>query len=177
MQPVARVYEKFLTENKLIDQSVIDEKKNMINTMMEEAYVKSKSLSYESEDWQTEEWGTIKKFKTGEAAISGVPVAKLRDLGTKISTLPEDGQFHRLVKKIFEGRVKSIQDGEGIDWGTAEALAFSTLIDDGFCVRISGQDVERGTFSHRHAHVFYQDKDGYHNPINEQFQKKDVEAR
>ena len=65
----------------------------------------------------------------------------------------------------------------GIDWGTAEALAFSTLINDGYSVRISGQDVERGTFSHRHAHVFYQDKDGYFNPINNQFQDKETEAR
>lgn len=53
-----------------------------------------------------------------------------------------------------------------IDWGTAEALAFSSLIQDGYDVRLSGQDVERGTFSHRHAHVFYQDHDGFYIPIN-----------
>lgn len=53
-----------------------------------------------------------------------------------------------------------------IDWGTAEALAFASLIDEGYHVRLSGQDVERGTFSHRHAHVFHQDKDGYVIPIN-----------
>jgi 2-oxoglutarate dehydrogenase E1 component len=53
-----------------------------------------------------------------------------------------------------------------IDWGTSEALAFASLIDEGYHVRISGQDVERGTFSHRHAHVFHQDKDGYVIPIN-----------
>ena len=75
----------------------------------------------------------------------------------KVSTLPADADFHRLVRKIFEARVKTIQDGNGIDWGTAEALAFTTLINDGYNVRLSGQDVERGTFSHRHAHVFYQD--------------------
>jgi 2-oxoglutarate dehydrogenase E1 component len=80
--------------------------------------------------------------------------------------LPEEGNFHRLVKKIFDVRHQSIMTGKGIDWGTAEALAFATLIEDGFHVRISGQDVERGTFSHRHAHVFYQDRDGYYNPIN-----------
>lgn len=56
----------------------------------------------------------------------------------KISELPEDKNFHRLVKKIFEQRVKTIQEGKGIDWGTAEALAFSTLIQDGYNVRISG---------------------------------------
>ena len=68
--------------------------------------------------------------------------------------------------KIFTARNKSIVEGKGIDWGTAEALAFASLINDGYHVRISGQDVERGTFSHRHAHVHYQDKDGHYNPIN-----------
>lgn len=81
--------------------------------------------------------------------------AKLRDVGNTITHLPEDKKFHRLVRKIFEARQASIQDGVGIDWGTAEALAFATLIQEGYHVRISGQDVERGTFSHRHAHVFY----------------------
>jgi len=75
--------------------------------------------------------------------------------------------FHRLVRKIFDTRYKTIETGKGIDWGTSEALAFATLIQDGFHVRLSGQDVERGTFSHRHAHVFHQDHDGYYNPINE----------
>lgn len=80
--------------------------------------------------------------------------------------MPKTGDFHRLVKKIFEARAVSISSGEGIDWGTAEALAFSSLIQDGFNVRISGQDVERGTFSHRHAYVFYQDQNGHYTPIN-----------
>lgn len=80
--------------------------------------------------------------------------------------MPKEENFHRLVRKIFDQRLKTIEDGKGIDWGTAEALAFATLVEDGFDVRISGQDVERGTFSHRHAHVFFQDKPGYYNPIN-----------
>jgi len=91
----------------------------------------------------------------------------------KISSLPADAEFHRLVKKIFEQRLTTIKEGEGIDWGTAEALAIASLINDGFCVRVSGQDVERGTFSHRHAHVFYQDKDGFYNPIEESMNPKD----
>jgi 2-oxoglutarate dehydrogenase E1 component len=52
--------------------------------------------------------------------------------------LPKTGDFHRLVKKIFETRASSISSGKDIDWGTAEALAFSSLIQDGFNVRISG---------------------------------------
>jgi 2-oxoglutarate dehydrogenase E1 component len=81
----------------------------------------------------------------------------LKDVGNKVTLLPDekDGEFHRLIKKIFELRNKTIVSGKNIDWGTAEALAFSTLMQDGYHVRLSGQDVERGTFSHRHAHVFY----------------------
>ena len=63
-------------------------------------------------------------------------------------------------------RKKSIIEGKGIDWGTAEALAFASLMDEGFHVRLSGQDVERGTFSHRHAVLFNQTKDSSYVPIN-----------
>lgn len=70
--------------------------------------------------------------------MSGCKIDYLRDLGLRISTLPEEGNFHRLVKKIFEQRVHTIKEGKGIDWGTAEALAFASLIDDGLSVRLSG---------------------------------------
>ena len=113
------------------------------------------------------EWEKIKIWDIQGAKFSGVPIPRLQEVGAKISNLPENEEFHRLIRKIFEARGKSIADGKGIDWGTAEALAFATLVQDGYHVRISGQDVERGTFSHRHAHVWYQNKDGYYNPINE----------
>lgn len=70
------------------------------------------------------------------------------------------------MKKIYELRKKSIKDGKGIDWGTAEALAFSTLIHEGFQVRLSGQDVERGTFSHRHSVLVDQSNENKFIPIN-----------
>lgn len=66
--------------------------------------------------------------KDSEPASSGVDKARLLDVGDKIATLPENKTFHRLVKKIFEARHNSIHDGVGIDWGTAEALAFATLV-------------------------------------------------
>lgn len=91
--------------------------------------------------------------------------------------LPTDGKFHNNIVKIFKDRNRSIVEKTGIDWGTAEALAFATLIDKGYHVRLSGQDVERGTFSHRHAHVFYQDKDGHYCPISKVKQTAAEEGR
>lgn len=140
--------------------------KTKIQNALEKAYQESKSYQFKAEDWVTKEWDEIKTLSETEAKFTGVVKKDLQETGLKITTLPEDKSFHRLVKKIFDARKNSIEIGKGIDWGTAEALAFATLLKDGFEVRISGQDVERGTFSHRHAHVFYQDTEGYYNPIN-----------
>jgi 2-oxoglutarate dehydrogenase E1 component len=77
---------------------------------------------------------------------------KLLDLGVKLSTLPTGKKYFRKISKIFDDRLNAIQ-GDKLDWGSAEMLAYATLLDEGHPVRISGQDVERGTFSHRHAVV------------------------
>jgi len=62
----------------------------------------------------------------------------LREIGNKIFTLPPEGNFHPKIAKIFEDRKKAVNEGVGIDWGTAEALAFASLIDEGNHVRLSG---------------------------------------
>lgn len=166
MTPVHKIYEQ-----KLIDEGTLtaDEIKNMkqhINNILEESYQKSRTLQYQSEDWVSPQWAEIMNVDVKKQIMSGIPVEQVREIGKAISTLPKEDNFHRQVRKIFDARLTSIEKGKDIDWGTAEALAFSSLIKDGYKVRISGQDVERGTFSHRHAHVFYQDRDGYYSPIS-----------
>jgi len=84
--------------------------------------------------------------------------AKLDQLAVAISTLPSDKKFINKITKIIEDR-KVMYDLDKIDWGTAETLAYATLLQEGFDVRISGQDVERGTFSHRHAVVKVEDSE------------------
>jgi 2-oxoglutarate dehydrogenase E1 component len=134
---------------------------------MEDAYKASKTCKYAVEDWLNPTWEAIREpTQYGLVKDTGVDLAELTRIGERIATLPAGEKFHPSVVKIFNERLKSIQTGNGIDWGTAEALAFASLINEGYHVRLSGQDVERGTFSHRHAHVFYQDKDGCYVPIN-----------
>jgi 2-oxoglutarate dehydrogenase E1 component len=158
MTPVRDIYRA-----QLIQEGIPEEKLKAIevaaNLKMEEAYVKSKTLKFNKEDWGSDHWTAIKanKDKYGDFLNdTGVNIDKLTEIGHKITKLPEDGgKFHPQIVKIFQARQKSIEEKKGVDWGTAEALAFATLIDQGYHVRLSGQDVERGTFSHRHAHVFY----------------------
>lgn len=83
----------------------------------------------------------------------------MKTVGKAITILPEDFDAHRAVKRIFDLRAQMIETGQGIDWAVGEALAFATLLIEGNHVRLSGQDVERGTFSHRHA-VIHDQKTG-----------------
>lgn len=90
----------------------------------------------------------------------------LKSVGKSITTLPDDIKPHKQVKRIYEERARMIDTGEGIDWALGEALAFGTLLVEGYHVRLSGQDVERGTFSHRHAIVHDQETGDKYCPLD-----------
>jgi 2-oxoglutarate dehydrogenase E1 component len=79
------------------------------------------------------------------------PEARLKNIAKVVSTVPEGANFVRKAERILQGRAKMAFETNNLDWGMAENLAYGSLMEEGFNVRISGQDVERGTFSHRHA--------------------------
>jgi len=104
-------------------------------------------------DWLDGAWKNFKPAheegpRRGE---TGVPVEELTRIGKALTAIPADFNVHKTVKRFLDNRLKAIEAGEGIDWATAEALAFGTLVTEGHPVRLSGQDVERGTFSQRHS--------------------------
>ena len=86
---------------------------------------------------------------------TGVDTEIIKHIGSVLGSYPskEETGFvvHPNLGKILKSRVESVQQGQGIDWSTAEGLAFGTLLSEGNHVRLSGQDVERGTFSQRHS--------------------------
>ena len=90
----------------------------------------------------------------------------LKNVGKAITTFPDNFKPHRAVKKVYDQRAQMIETGEGIDWAVGEALAFATLLVEGNHVRLSGQDVERGTFSHRHAVVHDQETGEKYCPLD-----------
>jgi len=120
------------------------------------------------EAWHSDVWEELRKpGKYGAIEDTGVDISTLKELGAKITKLPADLKLHKNVQNIMDARKKSYETGTLIDWGGAEALAFSTLISEQYHVRISGQDVERGTFSHRHAHLHHQERDEQFIPFNQ----------
>lgn len=99
----------------------------------------------------------------------------MKTVGKAIATLPETFKPHKQVKKIYGDRAKMIETGEGVDWAVAEALAFATLLVEGNHVRLSGQDVERGTFSHRHSVLHDQESGEIYCPLDHVVMNQDPE--
>jgi 2-oxoglutarate dehydrogenase E1 component len=115
-----------------------------------------KAITY---DFLSKTWEGYRHSKPSDFENSietSVSKKKLLELGIKLSSLPEGKKYFRKISKIFEDRLNAIKEDK-LDWGSAEMLAYATLLDEGHPVRISGQDVERGTFSHRHAVVKTED--------------------
>ncbi len=115
-----------------------------------------KAITY---DFLSKTWEGYRHSKPEDFVKSmdtGVDKKTLLALGTKLATLPEGKKYFRKISKIFEDRLNAIKEDK-LDWGSAEMLAYATLLEEGHPVRISGQDVERGTFSHRHAVVKTED--------------------
>lgn len=111
-------------------------------------------LNFLEQTWKGFRHGKREDFD--QSPDTHVDLAKLKELGTKLATLPEDLKYFRKIKKLLNDRLEQLKNNS-LDWGMAEMLAYATLLDEGHAVRISGQDVERGTFSHRHAVVKTED--------------------
>ncbi|HRD29403.1 MAG TPA: 2-oxoglutarate dehydrogenase E1 component, partial [Caulobacter sp.] len=118
-------------------------------------------------DWLDGKWaGLALPGDEERRGSTGVPLQKLVDLGRAITTIPERIDAHRTVRRVIEGRRAAIDAGEGLDWGTAEHLAFATLLDEGFPVRLSGQDSVRGTFTQRHCDLIDQTTEEHYTFLN-----------
>jgi 2-oxoglutarate dehydrogenase E1 component len=120
-------------------------------------------------DWLDGRWAG---FKAADGADdprrgrTGVALATLKDIGQKITAVPSGFHLHRTLTRFLDHRGKAIETGSGIDWATAEALAFCSLLRDGHRVRLSGQDSERGTFSQRHSVLIDQETERRYTPFN-----------
>ncbi len=121
-------------------------------------------------DWLDGRWSGLKT--SGDAddprrGKTGVDLATLKEIGEKITRVPEGFHLHKTLNRFLDGRRKAIETGQGIDWATAEALAFCSLLLEGHRVRLSGQDSERGTFSQRHSVLIDQENEQRYTPFNE----------
>ena len=102
------------------------------------------------------DWSPYVNKKWRSSYDTRVDIGRLKALGRSINTVPEGFSLQRQVNKIYTDRMQMIEGEVPVDWGCAEALAYASLINSGYSVRLTGQDVGRGTFSHRHASLYSQ---------------------
>lgn len=154
------VFEKQLIEINGHTRAELDVVKDDINEKLSDDFAASKSWEVKGTDWLSSKWGGFKSPRQlSRIQETGYETEALRRFGMQMCQIPQGLTIHKQLDKIIQARLKTIQESKGIDWGTAEALAFGSLLLEGNHVRLSGQDVERGTFSHRHA-VFVDQKTG-----------------
>lgn len=162
-----KVFEKQLVGEGTTTKAEIDAIKTMVNKTLEADFEAAKTWETPPNDWLSSKWsGFLSPRQRSRIRETGYDTEKLREIGIKISTPPVDHKVHKQLEKILGARLESIEKGQGIDWGTAEALAIGTLLIEGNHVRLTGQDVERGTFSHRHAVLVDQTTGGKYVPLN-----------
>jgi len=132
-------------------------------------FEKAKSYETTQPDWLQGVWQglSVPNAKDGKRrGDTSVSIDRLKDIGTKITTVPNSVNIHRTLKRIIKARGEKIASGANIDWGLAEHLAFGTLITEGHPVRLSGQDSERGTFSQRQSNFIDQKTEEKYTPLN-----------
>ncbi|KAK1378949.1 hypothetical protein POM88_025693 [Heracleum sosnowskyi] len=158
------IYQNKLLESGHVTKEDIERIQNKVNNILNEEFIASKDYVPKRRDWLS---AYVPKRRDWLSAYwTGVNPEILKNIGKAITTLPENFKAHRAVKKIFADRAKMIETGEGIDWAVGEALAFATLLVEGNHVRLSGQDVERGTFSHRHSVLHDQETGKKYYPLD-----------
>jgi 2-oxoglutarate dehydrogenase E1 component len=165
--------EKLINEGTFTKED-IDEHKKWVWGMLNDSFDRSKDYQPTGKEWLTSAWNNFKTPKELATEVlphleTAVDAKSLGHIADKISgsSAPEGFTLHRNLKRILANRKKSVEEGKNIDWATAEALAFGSLVDEGYHVRISGQDVERGTFSQRHAVLHDQENEATYTPLQD----------
>ncbi len=164
---VVDIYSKKLIGEGLYTQDQIEAMKEQTMARLEEEFQAGQNYLPNKADWLDGRWSGITLAEEGpRRGNTGVALDTLRKIGEKITKIPADFKAHKTIERLFANRRKMIEDGKGIDWAMAEALAFASLVHEGYPVRLSGQDSERGTFSQRHAVIVDQETEKRYTPIN-----------
>ena len=160
------IYSQRLVEEGVMTSAEVDAMKGEFRTHLDVEFQQSDGYKPNKADWLDGRWSGLglaeDEARRGDTAVS---LDMLREVGRRITTIPVDFNAHKTVQRLLERRREMIETGEGIDWAMAEHMAFGTLMKEGFPVRLSGQDVERGTFSQRHAVLIDQETERRYTPL------------
>jgi 2-oxoglutarate dehydrogenase E1 component len=160
------IYAARLVSEGVISEAVAAKVVTDFETFLDKEFDAGKGYKANKADWLDGKWSHIGLPDVEERGATAMPLARLKEIGDRLTTIPDRVDAHKTLRRVLEGRREAIMSGEGLDWATAESLAFGSLLDEGFPVRLSGQDSNRGTFSQRHADVVDQTTEERYTPLN-----------
>ena len=160
------IYAKRLAAEGVVTAAEADQMAKDFTARMEAEFEAAKNYRPNKADWLEGAWTGLQaasgEDRRGETAVS---LEVLKEVGRALAAVPEGFNLNRKIERQLEAKRRAIESGEGIDWATAEALAFGTLCAEGTPVRLSGQDSGRGTFSQRHSVLVDQETEARYIPI------------
>ena len=150
-----KIYKQKLLQEGIVSDEIIAEMEQEFKLLLDENFEAAKEIErnqmsiFMEEDWR--DFSKSAVGKTLEKVDTKFDLAELKELAQKLFELPSDKKFINKIIRLFQQRLKMIKETNELDWALGELLAYASLLKEGYNVRISGEDVERGTFSHRHA--------------------------
>ncbi|AUQ97754.1 2-oxoglutarate dehydrogenase E1 component [Phaeobacter inhibens] len=161
------LYTERLVKDGLIPEGEIEDMKASFQARLNEEFEAGKNFKPNKADWLDGRWSHLDKkdtdYQRGQTSVSP---ETFKEVGTALSRVPEGFPVHKTIGRFLDARAKMADSGEGIDWATGEALAFGSLLTEGYPVRLSGQDATRGTFSQRHSGIVNQNTEERYYPLN-----------
>ncbi len=147
-----QLYTERLVRDGLIPEGEIEDMKAAFQAHLNQEFEAGKDYRPNKADWLDGRWAHLDKKKGDyQRGATAVSPDILKEVGTALTRYPDDFNIHKTVARQLETKKKMLETGKGIDWATAEALAFGSLVLEGYPVRLAGQDSTRGTFSQRHS--------------------------
>ncbi len=160
------IYGEKLIKDNLISKEDLNSQIKKFKNLLDQQFKTAKDYKPKIE-WFEGTWSRYKPEKgKDKRGATGVDLNILSDISKKINTIPSEANIHKTISKILDNRKKSVNEGFGIDWATAESLAFGSLLEEGYPVRLVGQDSGRGTFSQRHSVLRNQVDNSRYIPLN-----------
>ena len=160
----AALYANKLSNAGLIDNNYYQQLKQKFKNLLDSEFNEVKNYKPRAQ-WLEGQWSGFDRF-SDDKLFTGVRKSVLQELGIKLCRIPDHFSINPKLAKLFEARSHDLINDRPIDWATAEQLAFATLLNEKTPIRITGQDVERGTFSHRHAVLHSQTDKSIYEPLN-----------
>ncbi len=168
-QTTLAIYAKKLIAEGVVSEAEVDKMKADWRAHLEAEFEAGQAYKPNKADWLDGAWSGLRSADSQDELRRGktaVPVKTLKEIGKKLTETPKDFEAHKTIQRFLDARRKMIDTGEGLDWSTAEALAFGAILLDGNPIRLSGQDSERGTFSQRHSVLYDQRDENRYIPLN-----------